>query len=959
MTTAPSSGSPDTGALDALEALVASDPGDDDLRRRYVEVAVAVGDPRRAAEALKGAIKRRKSSEVRERVTFDVAMLYLKDGELEPARQSLLDVVVVGAGGPAALAAARRLLELEGEPGNPKVKEVALEALTKLSTEARERHDAATQLLALHATSPLKAARLASAYEALVDSPRADEALAWLRTHYAKRKDQNGLSEVYRTLALRSPDAGEGRTLALESIRLAKDATPEKRAERWLWLVERFGPDREAFAQLVPLLEDAQRHPELRRVLEADLKLAPPDERPAILARLGELLAIQLNEVDAALDAFRRCLEADPKNAMARRAVERMMRAGDRRLEAAAILGPLYEREGDPEGRLAVLETRANLQPYTGSRLLAFVEAVEVAAGAGLKDRALAACRNAINLDPSSPELHEKYDDLVRGTEGPGERLSRHEDALGRATDPQRRSRLLYTVAAIRHAAGDVRGAMGAWQRIIEQTPSDAVAFERLLDATVSAGDDDAVVPLLDRACANVGAAERPGMILRKAVWLADHGGGTEAAELCNQVVDEPLRPSQLEAIVQIARDQDEDLLHRHALELLSASADAHASSQALEQLGDFQYERLGDRRAAATSWKAAAVVYAEADREHAQSLFERALETLPDDLGAAERLVDLYASTGAWMPLLGTLRLFIRSGDLGRAAEHLLLFKDRAIEGGAADEVLALASEILEQVGAESPDWLTPLKKARSRVLLADPGRQAEASEALRDLIESLGQPDDVRAYERFADSNPSAEERHRERRWLARWREGHAADPTDVLLESARAELDYGDPEAARTAYERVLTLHPEHASALEAVCRLRFQAGDFDGGLAALQDLRLQIGDEQGLSLTLRMVEWMWSERGRPGEAAQLLAPLLTVEPLPGQDAPERVLARGMLGDPTIRGEVIEHLEAFAVANPAAERPILEFLLDARHATEGMSSPRRRWAERIVELSADAPE
>ena len=500
---------------------------------------------------------------------------------------------------------------------------------------------------------------------------------------------------------------------------------------------------------------------------------------------------------------------------------------------------------------------------------------------------------------------------------------------------------------------------MDAWQRILEQAPSDAVAFERLLDATVSVGDEDDVVPLLDRACANVGARERPGMILRKAVWLADHGNGQEAAELCNQVVDEPLRPSQLEAIVQIARDQDEDLLHRHSLELLSASNDTHASSQALEQLGDFQYERLGDRRAAATSWKAAAAVYAEADREHAQNLFERALETLPDDLGAAERLIELYASTGAWMPLLGTLRIFIRSGDLGRAAEHLLIFKDKALEAGAADELLALAGEILENVGSESPEWLTPLKKARSRVLLADPGRQAEASEALRDLIESLGQPDDVRAFERFADSNPSAEERHRERRWLVRWRLRHVADPSEVLLESARAELDYGDPEAARAAYERVLALHPGHAGALEAVCRLRFQAGDFVGGLVALQDLCQQIGAEQGLSLTLRMVEWMWSERGRPGEAAKLLAPLLTVDPLPGQDTPARVLARGMLGDPTIRGEVIEHLEAFAGATPSAERQILEFLVASRHAADDVPGSRRRWLERIVELSADAPE
>jgi tetratricopeptide (TPR) repeat protein len=442
-----------------------------------------------------------------------------------------------------------------------------------------------------------------------------------------------------------------------------------------------------------------------------------------------------------------------------------------------------------------------------------------------------------------------------------------------------------------------------------------------------------------------------------RAVWLAGHGSGDEALDLCRQVLDQPLSPSQLEAVAQIAHDGDDDLLYRHALELLSTCGDPEASGKALEQLGDFQYERLGDRRAATTSWKAAAEVCVDGDREHAQTLYERALETLPNDLDAAERLIGLHASMGSWMRLLDVLRLFIRSGQLERAAEHLLRFRDSAVEGQAADEFLALADEILAQLGDETPAWLEALKRGKSRVLLADPGRQSEASRALRDLLDSFGLEDDVKAFEAFIESNPSAEERHHERRWLYQWRVSRAEDPTEILLAWAGAEMEYGDSEAARAVYERIAAARPDHAGALEAICRLSFQAGDFERGIAALEELRAQVGDDQGRSLTVRLADWLWTELRYPGEAARLLAPMLAEEP---PCMPARTLGQRMVCDPAARAEVIDRLEGWANLAPAAEtRRILEFLLTARDETGELRELRQRWFARIVELAHDKPE
>ncbi len=88
----------DPEAFEVLERVLAADPSDDEARRRYVEAASALGLELRAAEALKSAIRREKSGEVRERVGLEVAILCLKEGELGLARQAFLDVIVVGRG---------------------------------------------------------------------------------------------------------------------------------------------------------------------------------------------------------------------------------------------------------------------------------------------------------------------------------------------------------------------------------------------------------------------------------------------------------------------------------------------------------------------------------------------------------------------------------------------------------------------------------------------------------------------------------------------------------------------------------------------------------------------------------------------------------------------------------------------------------------------------------------------
>jgi tetratricopeptide (TPR) repeat protein len=942
---------PDAQGLDGLEPLIVQDPGDDFLRRRYIDAASADGAQIRAAEALKKAIRRVKTGDVRERVGYDIGTLYLKEGELPLARQAFLAVVVVGAESPSALAAARRVLELEGEPGDPQAIGASLELVAKIAPEAADRHEAAARLLAMHLTKPWKEARLVVAYQALVDSPQADEALAWLRACFEKKGDAGSLSDVYRALSLRVTDVNEARTLALESFRLAADQSPDKNTERWLWFLERFGPDHDAHRRVAPLLERSERWVALCRVLRADVDFAAPEERAPMLSRVGEILRDRVGDIDGATSAFGLSLSLDPTNEIARAAVERLMEEGSHRLDAAALLEPIYAQEGSTEGQLRVLETRAWLLPDPSLRLALFTAAMEKAALAGLVDRATALCRHAINLDASSPGLHARYDQLMGAKEPPDERAGRYESALDRASDPSRRAALLHVLADIRGESGDLAGAMAVWGQLLAESGADYRAHQRLIDATIKLGDAGAVLPLLDRACALLQGHEKDSMALRKAVWLSGHGDREAALELARQLVDRAMEPEQLDAIAEIARDQEDHVLYRHALELLAASGNSNARGGALEQLGDLQFERAGDRRAAVESWKAAAQSLAEADQERAQLLYERALDTLPDDHDAAERLIELYAGGGVWTRLPDVLSLLIRGGHPERAATHLIRFEESAIEGRALEEFVVLADEVIASVASTVPSWLVGLKRARARVLSADFGRQAEASTALRELIESSGTEDDIRAFEVFVESKPSAEERHRERRWLYSWRAAHAEHPVAILLEWARAEEEFGEADAAKAAYERVLELNPGQPEALEAVFRGRLSAGDFAGGLAALNELRNQVSEAERSGLNVRAADWLWTELGRHVEATLALAPVLLDRP-PYRPAYE--LGKRLLADPTIRQDVIERLES--AAEGAGALHIFEFLVEAGEETSATPEARRRWFLRILELSTE---
>jgi lipopolysaccharide biosynthesis regulator YciM len=309
-----------------------------------------------------------------------------------------------------------------------------------------------------------------------------------------------------------------------------------------------------------------------------------------------------------------------------------------------------------------------------------------------------------------------------------------------------------------------------------------------------------------------------------------------------------PIDSALLESVAETAREDGNTVLHRRVLELLSESDDTEVRRRALERLGDL-FEQLGDRRAAVDSWKPAAHMSQDArgGRESARRLYERTLDTVPDDREAAEQLVELYVDSNEWQRVPEVLGVVVRVDGDG-AADLLLRLAPKALAAGAQGELASMADEVL----ARLPPWSAPVRellRVKARALAELPAHQAEASEAYRALLQAFGSAADRREYEAYIGSKVEGEDRHRERRWLYQWRAANESQPAEALLAWATEEEAHGETELAITVLRRLLADAPQRKEAREALCPLLARAGDFFGAFEALEVLsRASTGDER---------------------------------------------------------------------------------------------------------------
>lgn len=1033
-----------TGALELLAPLLVSNAGDDEVRRRFLDISTGAGRSADAARALARVLPYTRDDASRARIGYDLGSLHLTLGDSAAALAAFEQVTKSGSTEDAVLASARKLLEVLGPSGDPKRVARALQVLTELEPTPARRHEAGRKLAELADALKLGAAYSIAAWRALLD---AEEEGATALTRLQELAESSGndalLAEVLSKRALASEDRESALSLGLRGADLeAKSGNTARALFVWRKLVQKWGPTRDVLSRMSELLEKNGQWEDLAAALESEVGVAAPEERAALWGRIGRIRLEKLHDPATALDAFRRSVALDPAEPASRAALERMMRHGRHRLEASEVLEPLYRSEGKAARLMEALETRAAFSTKTPETALALLEeAADVASGdprdaargielcrralhiAKLHDRSLlrpwferletftavtgegermadialeilgdseklepelaelarvvaealvargevprarAFLERALAEDPTSHVLLRRVDSfLAQEGVSPAERIARYRRALEHSPTGERRALTLHAIAKIElDELKSPRAAAQTLKAIVADHPKDWIAHTRLVGAYRALGDLRSLDAELERGLRTFSGVERQLSMVHRIERLTDLGDDRKATELCRTLLESASVPEDaLDIAVRVFERAGELDSVRSTLERKVNTATTRAKkAAALEQLGDFVLNQLGESAQAVDLWKIGARACGEDPEglELARHLYERVLDAIPTDQEAASRLVELYAAAGQWSKVPEVYAICVH-GDASeeRRVEVLLTLAPRAVVAGAADEFIALADEALWKTGSQGSGAGRKILAAKASVLSASPDRHSEASQTFRNLIDSYGEEDDVRAYYVFLGAAPDVELRREGLRWVYPWRAAKAADPLPVLFEWAEVEeKQLLDIDGAIAAFERVVEHDPESASALEHLARLRLSLGDATGALDALERLRGSVPEAARADLDLRMARVALDTLSHPEDAVSYVARAIERA---GFTDPVLSLSRQILSDPFASAFAAEVLDArLRALEPAEAGRVSEWLLSATDPHPDLAALRRGWWDR--KLAAVAPD
>jgi tetratricopeptide (TPR) repeat protein len=602
-----------SGALELLAPVVAGDPGDDDLRRRFVELSLKLNQPAETARLLARALQSHRDPAVRARVGVDVGDVYLKSGDIKRAQSAFQKVLETAADERASLEAARRLSEMYADSGELKLLASALDTVVRLETEKESRQAAARRLARLCEGEVPDVERAVLAYRALVGSPWTDEALSRLEALYHDASDDVGLSDVYAYRAERAKDPAQARELAAKALELrtARTRDPEAAIAAYYSFSENFGSSREVNARLLPLLEQSGRFGELAEVLEREIALAPESERGKLLQRLAQTRLTRLSDAEGALAALEKALAVDNADRATRAALEKLLLVPEVRLRAAALLSPLYAHGEPSAGLLKVLEARAEGEADVALRLRAADEAVQLATGA-LRDpeRALEIAARALG-------------DAVQHVPSVIDRWLLEVQRLG-VTNPERRARLLlsaisgkaidsrelFTVAQAAgdaaRIAGDLPSAIEVYRHALAFDPSSRTLVQAIDELLAQQGAPSERLALYEATLATEEDALRRRDLLHaiarlQRVELADLPGAT--ASLRRAVAEDPRDLAAHDGLLEALNEAEDFIGATHELERVLPLLEGDRRSLALLRLAEAA-ERAGDRAASLARYR-------------------------------------------------------------------------------------------------------------------------------------------------------------------------------------------------------------------------------------------------------------------------------------------------------------------------------------------------------------------
>jgi tetratricopeptide (TPR) repeat protein len=719
----------DVGAFETYARLVPLDPDDAHARSRALQISKRIGVHERAAEVLTAAAALARSPQPRAEILSDVAQIYedlLGDGSRAEAVYKQV-IEIDPNDGVLALPAARALERIYASTGRSAELRSILHIEVKLEDNGAARRELYARLGELCETVLDDPAGAIEAWKARLDDDAADDqALLALDRLYERTRDYRALVDILRARERAAVDAGARRELLVRiAMTLGEKLSDVSEAIlAYRTIIDDFGPDTGTLSSLAMLYEVADRFQDLAETLEAELTLAESNEaRLALLARLGDVRQARLKNLDGALDAYRHALSIDVSHAPSRAALEGLLADATARREAAAILRPLYEAEGEHARLLRVLDIEAEFADSPADKLALYAQATSVAEGPlADAERAFAYASRGLKESAEDLELPSWLVTVERLTEKTGnykELVALLRSVIADILDADQQLDVTLRVAVLaRSQLGDKELARAYYQKALELRPDDTRALQALESLYEEAGDSKSLLDVLRRRVEVAESdAERQALLFKEAELSdKDLGDPTSAIQAYERILEMSLDERALAALERLYSETKryDDLIALFERQIGFEGALPARKAALHHALGVVLEKKLGDTDRAFDQYEAALRI--EPQHEGTIASLEGLMSEPDHAARAAEMLEGVYLVRSDWRRVMSTLEARLVSSQDPDARRILLRRLAKLHEEQEEDYRAALetTAKLLAEDVTDSSTWAELERLAR-----------------------------------------------------------------------------------------------------------------------------------------------------------------------------------------------------------------------------------------------------
>lgn len=615
-----------------------------------------------------------------------------------------------------------------------------------------------------------------------------DDVVEALETVYRQQADHAALARLYKRKVEHAPLGVERLRARLELARVLEEQAKDPGAalDALLEAVAEDPTDTEVLAEIERLASSTSGFAKSADAFEAAIRARSADISPEtareLWIRAAEWRRDKVSDPVAAEASFREALALDAGNDVVLRAIAELQRASGRERDLVVTLRALAKLEGPQAAADLRREAKALAEgPLTDTALTEEVLREMLAA-----DDSDAWALAELTLVRERAEDHaEVFKLLVRRSEieadGKIVRDLRHRAAI-----------------VARDNLKDAPAAIGLFEQIFEDQPSDEIASTALRDLYEKEKREKDLLKLLERLVDQAdGAAARAALRVDAARISDAIGSDSEAIDILRAVLDDD--PAHEAASLHLSRmfektSRDDELAELLAkqIELAAGRGDAAAELRFRVRLGEVQETRLGSAEKAIETYRAilerddkhdgallalARLYESRGERGEAAKVLERVLERATGDeaVAYALRLADVFAAIGEGETdvLAGQRRALERGLEARRSASDVrdrlravyeklqtwpeladLIAEDaRAAEDVAAKVRLLRAAADIHQTKREDAGAAAKLLAEASELAPQDrdlllalcdaysaSGRGKDAIEVLQKIVESYG---------------------------------------------------------------------------------------------------------------------------------------------------------------------------------------------------------------------------